>query len=156
MVNLYLYPVIGLQDVMWPCSVWWYMKGCFFFFLSTLIYLNWFLDYNCLTVKRKLRKKQTSTEFQAWKIQVLNYIVEHQLNNPYLSKSCVWDKIFFLLQLLELEATVIYFQGMRTDKIPSIFYINKHIPVLIFMNIKNKIKLPIISSYYNRRTFLKI
>lgn len=64
-------------------------------------------------------------------------------------------KFPFLFQLVELGATVIYSRGITTDKGLSVSSdISKHMPVLMFMKIKNKAGNNFI--LLHRRLFLNI
>lgn len=84
-------------------------------------------------------------------------IIELLVKQPCLNMSYTWHKFSFLFQLIELRATVVCSWEKQQIKVPCVFEdINKHLLVLICLwKLKNKIKLYIISFYYNRGVFLK-
>lgn len=92
---------------------------------------------------RGKKKNQRPHNGRAWKEpeslrNVSELPVQPSLNMMYMQD----NKISFLFQLVELGATVICSQGITTDKSLSAFFGNsKHMPVLMFMKIKDKMKL---------------
>lgn len=152
MVILCHQPVIELQDVTWLSFVQWDIKGGFLGdylpLLSLKVILNLMPGLTKLSQHQegaslRGKKNQRPHNGRAWKEpeslrNVSELTVQPSLNMIYMQD----NKISFLFQLVELGATVICSQGITTDKSLSAFFGNsKHMPVLMFMKIKDKMKL---------------